>query len=52
MPPVGIEPALLVSELPQTHALDRTAIGIGYKLTSLYIYIYIYIYMTGEKIGT
>jgi hypothetical protein len=29
MPPVGFEPTILVSERPQTHALDRTAIGIG-----------------------
>ena len=29
MPPVGFEPTILVSELPKTHALDRTATGIG-----------------------
>jgi hypothetical protein len=29
MPPVGFEPIILVSERPQTHALDRTATGIG-----------------------
>jgi hypothetical protein len=29
MPPVGFERTLLVSERPQTHALDRTATGIG-----------------------
>jgi hypothetical protein len=29
MPPVGFEPTILVSERPQTHALDRTATGIG-----------------------
>jgi hypothetical protein len=29
MPPVVFEPTILVSERPQTHALDRTAIGIG-----------------------
>jgi hypothetical protein len=29
MPLVGFEPAILVSERPQTHALDRTAPGIG-----------------------
>jgi hypothetical protein len=28
MPPVGFEPAIPVSERPQTHALDRTATGI------------------------
>jgi hypothetical protein len=28
MPPVGFEPTILVSERPQTHALDRTATGI------------------------
>jgi hypothetical protein len=29
MPPVGFEPTILVSEWPQTHALDRTVTGIG-----------------------
>jgi hypothetical protein len=29
MPSAGFEPAIPVSERPQTHALDRTAIGIG-----------------------
>jgi hypothetical protein len=29
MPPVEFEPTILVSERPQTHALDRTATGIG-----------------------
>jgi hypothetical protein len=29
MPPVGFEPTILVSERPQTHAVDRTATGIG-----------------------
>jgi hypothetical protein len=29
MPPLGFEPAIPVSERPQTHALDRTATGIG-----------------------
>jgi hypothetical protein len=29
MPPAGFEPTFPVSELPQTHALDRTASGIG-----------------------
>jgi hypothetical protein len=29
MPPVGFEPMILVSERPKTHALDRTATGIG-----------------------
>jgi hypothetical protein len=29
MPPVGFEPIILVSQRPQTHALDRTATGIG-----------------------
>jgi hypothetical protein len=26
---MGFEPTILVSERPQTHALDRTATGIG-----------------------
>jgi hypothetical protein len=30
MPPVGFESTILVSERPKTHALDRTATGIGY----------------------
>ena len=29
MPPAGFEPALPASERLQTHALDRTATGIG-----------------------
>jgi hypothetical protein len=29
MSPVGFEPAIAASERPQTHDLDRTAIGIG-----------------------
>ena len=29
MPPAGFEPAIPASERPQTHALDRTATGIG-----------------------
>jgi hypothetical protein len=37
MPPVGFEPTIPASERPKTHALDRTATGIGY----IYIYIYI-----------
>jgi hypothetical protein len=31
-PPVGLEPTILVSERPKTHALDRTATGIGSSL--------------------
>jgi len=30
MPPVKFEPAIPTSERPQTHALNRTAIGIGF----------------------
>jgi hypothetical protein len=33
MPPEGFEPAILASELPQTHALDRAAAGIDYEFT-------------------
>jgi hypothetical protein len=36
MPPVGLEPTILVSERSQTHALDRTATGIGYITYNLY----------------
>jgi len=32
MPPAGFEPATPASERPQTHALDREANGIGYKV--------------------
>jgi hypothetical protein len=39
MPPVGLEPTILLSEWPKTHALDRTVNGIG----SIDIYTYIYI---------
>jgi hypothetical protein len=35
MLPAGFEPTIPASERPQTHALDRAAIGIG----SLYVYI-------------
>jgi hypothetical protein len=31
MPPAEFEPTILVSERPQTHALDRTATGIGFQ---------------------
>jgi hypothetical protein len=34
MPQAGFEPTVLVSERPQTHALDRTASGIGNKRTN------------------
>jgi hypothetical protein len=30
MPPVEFEPTIPVSERPKTHALDRTATGIGW----------------------
>jgi hypothetical protein len=33
MPPVGFELTILVSERPKTHALDRTATGIGTRAT-------------------
>ena len=29
MPPAGFEPGILASERPHTHALDRTANGVG-----------------------
>jgi len=38
MPPVGFEPTILTSELPQTYFLDRAAVGRGreecYRLMS------------------
>jgi hypothetical protein len=34
MPQVGFEPTILVSEWPQTHALDRTSTGIGLGLNN------------------
>ena len=30
MPPARFEPAIPISERPQTHALDRAAAGVGY----------------------
>jgi hypothetical protein len=33
MPPAEFEPAIPASERPQTHALDRAAIGIGCENT-------------------
>jgi hypothetical protein len=35
MPPVGFEATILVSERSKTHALDRTATGIGMLLLLL-----------------
>jgi hypothetical protein len=32
MPPAGFQPTILVSERPKTHALDRTATGIGTRV--------------------
>ena len=29
MPPAGFEPSIPVGDRPQTHALDRSATGIG-----------------------
>jgi hypothetical protein len=48
MPPVGFEPKILVSERPQTHALDRTATGIGYN--GLYKYKPLHNCHTGPSI--
>jgi hypothetical protein len=31
MPSAGFEPTILVSERPQTHALERAATGIGHS---------------------
>jgi hypothetical protein len=36
MPPVGFERMILVSERPKTHALDRTATGIGLSTYTLW----------------
>jgi hypothetical protein len=36
MPPVGFESTILESERPKTHALDRTATGIG----EIFLYCY------------
>jgi hypothetical protein len=35
VPPVEFEPTILVNERPQTHALDRTATGIGNLSTTV-----------------
>jgi len=37
MPPVEFEPAILASERPQTHVLDRAATGTGFQDIALYI---------------
>ena len=37
MRPAGFEPAILASERPQTHALDRTATGIDFEILTKYI---------------
>jgi hypothetical protein len=40
MPLMGFEPTIPVSEQPQTHALDRTATGIGnYKFILYNLYL-------------
>jgi hypothetical protein len=47
VPLVGFEPTVSAGERPQTHVLDRTALGTGFcsiKAKEIYIYIYIYIY--------
>jgi hypothetical protein len=38
MRPAEFEPTILVSERPQTHALDRTATGIDMELTQYVLY--------------
>ena len=38
MPPVGFEHAIPVGERPQTHALDRSATGIGFSLRNTFLY--------------
>ena len=35
MPPAGFEPAIPARERPQTHALDRAATGIGFKIRTI-----------------
>jgi hypothetical protein len=43
MPPVGFEPTIPVSERSKTHALDRTATGIGvvmYIAPEIVVYIF------------
>ena len=37
MLPARFEPAIPASERPQTHALDRSATGIGVKAVRLYL---------------
>jgi hypothetical protein len=44
MPPVVFEPTILVSERPKTHALDRTATGIG----SQFIYFQFFFHHLGS----
>jgi hypothetical protein len=40
MPPVGFEPTIPVSERPKTHALERTATGIGNPEYYPGVYVY------------
>jgi hypothetical protein len=35
MPPAGLEPKILASDRPQTHALDGAATGIGENISVL-----------------
>ena len=45
MPPAGFEPAIPAGDRPQTHALGRSAIGIGiFPTTGQELYIYLFIY--------
>jgi hypothetical protein len=39
MPSAGFESAIPASELPQTHALDRTKTVIGYMTTNKFVFI-------------
>jgi hypothetical protein len=38
MPPAEFEPTIPASERPPTHALDRTATGIGYEESDTHAY--------------
>jgi hypothetical protein len=47
MPPAGLVPAIPASERPQTHALDRAAVGIGHWDRP---FIHIHIYLIAQKL--
>jgi hypothetical protein len=52
MPPAWSEPAIPVSERPQSHALYRAATGTVYIYIYIYIHICIYVYIYGRGVDS